>query len=418
MTPANRIIHVPRRFTAADWGGTETVLAELLQRQRADGGQPEIHTSLALSDRRRETWQGIEIFRYPYCYPFLGLTPAQRQQMDKKGGNLLSFRLFAGLCRRPDVRLFHAHALKRLGGEVLTAARLRGKPFVVTVHGGVYDVPPEELAQMTAAQQGKFEWGRAFGALFRSHRLLAEADAVICVGHSEYERARAALGHDRVHLLGNGVEVSRFAKGDGARCRARHGLPLGARVLACISRFDPQKNQRLLIEAFDLLAPRHPELHLLLAGPVTLADYVRELDARIAASPHAGRIRRLGALDPATAEVADAFAATDIFVLPSRHEPFGIVVLEAWSAGRPVVVAEVGGLQQLVRAGENGLFFPSGDVAACAARVAELLGNPERCASLGAAGCTLARETYSWEQFAVKTERIYQQAEAHVRERG
>lgn len=77
---------------------------------------PEIHPSLALSTVRRETWQELEIFRYPYCYPFVGLNAGQRRAMDKKGGNLLSWSLLWGLWRRPDVRLFHVHALKRLGG--------------------------------------------------------------------------------------------------------------------------------------------------------------------------------------------------------------------------------------------------------------------------------------------------------------
>lgn len=417
MKEVGRIIHVPRRFTESDWGGTETVLAELLIRQLRRGGRPEIHTSLALSSQRRETWRGIEIRRYPYCYPFFGLTADQRGRMDKKGGNLLSFRLFFGLCRRGGVRLFHAHALKRLGGEVLTAARLRRKPFVVTLHGGVFDVPAEEQAQLLSAQAGKVEWGRGFGALFRSHRVLRDADAVICVGRTEFERVQAEVGHDRVHHLGNGVDADRFAAGDGARFRAAQGIPAGARVLACISRFDPQKDQRLLIEAFDILATQHADLHLVLAGPATLADYVAALDGRIAASAHAGRIRRLGALNPATTEVADALAATDIFVLPSRHEPFGIVVLEAWSAGRPVVVTEVGGLRHLVREGENGWFFPSGQVAPCVARVAELLRDPAARTALGAAGRRLARESYSWEKYTEMTEAIYQQAEAHVRAR-
>lgn len=417
MNPAPRIIHVPRRFTESDWGGTETVLAELLRWQQGCGARPEIHTSLALSAQRRETWRGIEIFRYPYCYPFLGLTPAQRRQMDKKGGNLLAPRLFFALCRCRDVRLFHAHALKRLGGQVLSAARVQGKPFVVTVHGGVFDVPAEELAQLQAAQRGTLEWGRPFGALFRSHRVLAEADAVICVGHAEYERTRAELGHDRIHHVGNGVDAERFAGGDGARFRARHGVPAGAPLLTCISRFDPQKDQRLLVDAFDRLAARHADLHLLLAGPATVADYVRELDARIAASPQAARIRRLGAFDPQGPEIVDAYAATDVFVLPSRHEPFGIVVLEAWSAGRAVVVAEVGGLRQLVRAGEDGLFFPSGDAERCAAQIDGLLRDAGRRAALGAAGCARAREGYSWRQCAEKTERVYQAAEAHARRR-
>jgi glycosyltransferase involved in cell wall biosynthesis len=337
--------------------------------------------------------------------------------MDKKGGNLLSFRLFFGLCRRGDVRLFHAHALKRLGGEVLCAARLRRKPFVVTIHGGVFDVPPEELEQLEAVQRGKFEWGRAFGALFHSHRVLTDADAVFCVGRSEYDRARVQLGHDRVYHLGNGVDVGRFTAGDGARFRARHGLPATARVLSCISRFDPQKDQRLLVEAFDVLAARDPDLYLVLAGPVTVSAYVLELDARIAMSPQAHRIRRLGAFAPGSAELVDAYAATDIFVLPSRHEPFGIVVLEAWSAGCPVVVAEVGGLRQLVRDGENGRFFPSGSVAGCVTSISRLLEDPAQRKRLGAAGRALAQESYSWDRFTAETERIYRRAEDHARAR-
>lgn len=413
-SPARRIVHVPRRFVAHEWGGTETVIAELLREQRRAGWAPEIHTSLALSTTRRESWQELEIFRYPYVYPFFGLNAAQRRAMDKKGGNLLSWSLLWSLSRRPGVRLYHAHALKRLGGEVFTAARLRGKPFVATLHGGVFDVPAAELAQLTEAQAGKVEWGRAFGALLRSRQILHEADAVICVGASEAEKARAQLGHDRVHHLGNGVNPERFAGGDRAAFRAAHGWPAEAVVLACISRFDPQKDQLTLVEAYDRLAPTHPELHLLLAGPATAAAYVARLDARIAASPHHGRIHKLGSIDPSGRELADALAASDVFVLPSRHEPFGIVVLEAWCAGLPVVVSRVGGLQSLVTAGQTGAFFEAGDAAGLAGQLAGLVREPARCRAWGAAGGAEARARHTWAQIAARTEEIYQGAEARA----
>ena len=92
--------------------------------------------------------------------------------MDKKGGNLLSLSLFTHLLRVPDVRLFHAHALKRLGGEVRTVARLRRKPLVVSLHGGVFDVPAAELDSMLRPIANKTEWGKPFGALFGSRRVL------------------------------------------------------------------------------------------------------------------------------------------------------------------------------------------------------------------------------------------------------
>ena len=408
------IVHVPRRFVAHEWGGTETVIAELLREQRRAGWTPEIHTSLALSDVRRESWQGLDIFRHPYVYPFFGLSAAQRQAMDKKGGNLLSWSLLWSLWRRPGVRLFHAHALKRLGGEVFTAARLRGKPFVATLHGGVFDVPAAELAQLTEAQEGKFEWGRAFGALLRSRRILHEADAVICVGASEAEKAREQLGHDRIHHLGNGVDPARFAGGDGAAFRAARGLPAEATVFSCISRLDPQKDQITLVAAFDRLAAERADVHLMLAGPETAAAYVAQLKARIAASPHAARIHILGSLDPTGRELADALAASDVFVLPSRHEPFGIVVLEAWCAGRPVVVSRVGGLQSLVTDGRTGLFFKAGDADELAGRMRELAADPARRTSMGQAGGEEARAKHTWSQIAARTEQIYQEAEARV----
>ncbi|HEX4085295.1 MAG TPA: glycosyltransferase family 4 protein [Chthoniobacteraceae bacterium] len=418
LSAPQRILHVPRRFVAHEWGGTETVLAELASQQQAHGYSPEIHTSLALSDLGKEIIRGIPVRRYGYCYPFFGLSEQQRSQLDRKGGNLVSLGLFASLVRAKHVRIFHAHTLKRLGGEVLTAARLRRKPFVVTLHGGVYDVPKAEQKQVVETQAGHYEWGKFFGLLFRSRRILEEADAVVCVGLGEYRKASAALGHGRVHHLGNGVNAGRFSRGDGMAFRRGHGIPRGALVVACYSRFDPQKDQLSLVEAFDRLAATHPRLHLVLAGPCTVPEYLAALDARIAASPAAGRIRRLGAIESAGQALPDAYHGCDIFALPSRHEPFGIVVLEAWCAGRPVAAANVGGLGALVGDGENGLLFPSGDVAAMAERIGALASSAELRAKLADAGRNLAMRTYTWERIAERTETIYQAAEAHCAGQG
>jgi len=153
------IIHVPRRFVAEEWGGTETVIQELSQRQQRAGFHPIIMTSMALASRCSEIIGGTPVRRFPHSYPFLGLSAADRAAMDKKGGNLLSLSLFTALLRVPRVRLFHAHALKRLGGEVRTAARLRRKPFVVSLHGGVFDVPGGRSGRHARADRRKTRMG-------------------------------------------------------------------------------------------------------------------------------------------------------------------------------------------------------------------------------------------------------------------
>ena len=132
----------------------------------------------------------------------------------------------------------------------------------------------------------------------------------------------------------------------------------------------------MLLTAFEALAAEFPMLYLLMAGPVTVPGYAEALDKRISASLFRSRIRRLGALPFTGKTMADAYHACDVFVLPSRHEPFGIVVLEAWSAGKPVAVSQVGGLQDLVSDDLDGLFFPSADAARCSDCLRKLLSSP------------------------------------------
>ncbi|MBL9173776.1 MAG: glycosyltransferase family 4 protein [Verrucomicrobiales bacterium] len=416
-SPPNTIVHVPRRFVAEDWGGTETVILEISRQQQAAGAAPVILTSMALATRREERIGGVPVRRFPYCYPYFGLSDADRAALDRKGGNLLSLSFFAALLRLPDVRLFHAHALKRLGGEVRTAARLRRKPFVVSLHGGVFDVPAAELGGMMKPIEGRWEWGKPFGALFGSRRVLEDADAVICVGQSELDKARGELGHDRVVYLPNGVDTARFATGNGRRFRERHGIPPESFLILSLSRIDPQKNQRLLLEAFARFRSMEPAARLLLIGPETHPAYAAALRDRIAELGLGGSAQLLPGLRNEDPALVEAFHAADVFVLPSMHEPFGIVVLEAWSAGTPVIASRVGGLKALVRDGETGLFVDgTGDQApeALAMLLQRVRSDEGLRRHLAESGRAEARAHYDWSRIARRLEEIYQGAEAHA----
>lgn len=416
----NAIVHVPRRFVAEEWGGTETVILEIAKQQKSAGFLPRVETSMALAHNHCETIGGVPVLRHSYCYPFLGLSDAQRAAMDKKGGNLLSLPLFWSLLRSKDVRLFHAHALKRLGGAVRTAARLRKKPFVVSLHGGVFDVPAAELEDMKAPIQGKLEWGRAFGALFGSRRILDDADHVICVGQSELDMAKQHLSHDRISYLPNGVDTVRFAEGDGAGFRAKHGIKEDAFVVLNISRIDAQKNQLLLLEAFASLRAKRPDAVLVLIGPETQPAYAAKLRATVECLGLSESVRILPGMSGSSTELVDAYHACDTFALPSRHEPFGIVVLEAWSAGKPVVVSDVGGLRALVEDGVTGLKFDptAADAAAqLADRLYTLADLPILRKTLGGRGLAVANARYDWTRINQQLESIYQLAEAHAASR-
>ncbi len=411
---ARGIIHVPRRFVANEWGGTETVVLEISRQQRAAGLKPRIITSMALADRNHDEIAGIPVDRYPHIYPFFGLSTAARAAMDKKGGNLLSLPLLLALIREPDVRIYHAHALKRLGGSVRTAARWRKKPYVVSLHGGIFDVPAAELDDLTKPIQGKIEWGKPFGALLGARKVLQDADHVICVGESEAQKAKASLPHDRVSYLPNGVDCERFTTGEGRRFREHFGILEDAFLIVNISRIDSQKNQLGLLEAFARFHAVTPAARLVMVGPETQPAYGDKLRAFISANQLGESATIIPGLSNESGLLVDAYHAADAFVLSSRHEPFGIVVLEAWCAGRAVIVSRVGGLQTLVRDGETGFFFdPDSPDAAeqLAALLARLHGDAALRQKVGEAGRAEAAAHYDWTRIGARLEGIYQMAE-------
>ena len=100
-----KVIHIPRRFTRSDWGGTETAVLELSKRTLAAGHDARILCPNALADEDSEIIDGVSVQRYPYFYPYIGLRNGARLQMDRKGGNLFSFPLMRALEQLTGARL-------------------------------------------------------------------------------------------------------------------------------------------------------------------------------------------------------------------------------------------------------------------------------------------------------------------------
>lgn len=169
---------------------------------------------------------------------------------------------------------------------------------------------------------------------------------------------------ERAHYLPNFVTVP---------AAARLARPEGVPLALALGRLHRNKAFDVLIDA----ALAFPELHLWIAGegPERAA-----LEAR--AAPLGERVRFLGWRD----DTAALLATADMLVCPSRHEPLGNVVIEAWAAGRPVVAAASVGPAALVHDGETGLLVPVDDAAALAAALRRLAEDAALAGRLAEAG--------------------------------
>jgi len=398
-----KVLHVARRFTANAWGGTESVVASLVREQLRRGHDSRVLCTSALDERGGDHVMDVPVRRFGYTYGRVPLSRASRAALDRKGGNPLAPTMLANMLREPGVNLLHCHTMQRLAGQVRWVARRRGIPYVVQLHGGEFAVPDEEIREMAAPTRRSLDWGKGPSALLGTRGFLRDADLVLVLSREELANGRARFPNTRIEQLPNAVDASWLAAGDRDRGRAALGVPAGAPVALTAARVDPQKGQELIPE----ILARVPELHAVLVGPVTVAGYEHVVRSAAERLGVADRLHLVGSLEPEGSDLADAFAAADLLLLPSRHEPFGIVALEAWAAGLPVVATKVGGLAELVRHGEDGYLAPSGDAAGLAEAVNCILIDRSLARSMGESGRRRVVDHYSWSAVAGRLEDMY-----------
>ena len=403
------IVQVPRRFVKSDWGGTETVILETSKRLLARGHQTEVVCPNALADRNDEIIEGVPIHRVKYFYPYLGLRKDARRRLDQKGGNLFSFSLMRDLRRIPRLDLIHLHTQKRTGGIARHVAINRRIPYVVSLHGGVFDVPSEEAASWTAPSEGAYEWGKMLGWWVGSRRVLDDAAAIICVGLQEQAETQRRYPEKKVLHLPNGVDTEKFSRGDATRFRRKHSISEQADVILTVGRIDPQKNQILAVRALHLLLEETPNAHLVLIGHVTNDDYCEKLVHTIESLGLRSRVTLIRGINSASSDLQDAYKSANIFLLPSIHEPFGIVILEAWAAGLPVIASRVGGVPSFVECGTDGLLFESNDESKLLDAF-RILKNSDVRRRIGEAGRKKARREYGWDRITDRLMKIYEEA--------
>jgi glycosyltransferase involved in cell wall biosynthesis len=202
---------------------------------------------------------------------------------------------------------------------------------------------------------------------------------------------KSGMPAKRVHHIGNFVpEPLRPGAEQLAELRLEHGIPENARVVFSLARMIPKKGLADLLEAFALL-PRESDgrpLLLVLAGDGPL---LADLQTQAVRLEVADRVRFTGWQDP-----PDAFyALADVFVCPSRHEPLGNVILEAWNHAVPVVSTRSDGAMELIEHGVTGLLCDCRDVAGMAAEIRRMLEAAEADRNrIAAAGNARLHEQY------------------------
>jgi L-malate glycosyltransferase len=218
---------------------------------------------------------------------------------------------------------------------------------------------------------------------------IEQSDGVTAVSNYLRDETYRAFGCGMcdIRVVPNFVNLQEYRPGEPG-CRGKVA-PEGHKVISHVSNFREVKRVKDVIRVFARIRRAMP------ATLVMIGDGPERVDAENEARDLAvmDDVRFLGRLD----SVASLLQASDLFILPSQTESFGLAALEAMACGAPVVASRAGGLPEVIDDGVNGILEPVGSVEAMGRRAVELLREPEKYAAMRAAAIAKA------EQFSANT---------------
>ncbi|MFL5685521.1 MAG: glycosyltransferase family 4 protein [Chloroflexota bacterium] len=392
-----------------DSGGQNVYVAQVARHLAAAGDRVDVYT------RRDDPGLPLVV----ECSPGMRVInvpagPAEPVAKERLLGYMPAFfrwmqRDWAGRGLRYDV----IHANFFMSGQVAAdLKRALGVPYVVTFHalgkvrrlhqGAADGFPPERERIETA--------------------VIAEADRVIAECPQDEDDLIRLYGADpsRISIVPCGFDPAEFAPRDKAATRHRLGLAPDEPIILQLGRIVPRKGIDTVIEAVGRLQRTHGirSRLLVVGGPDRVVTR--------ASGPELARLmdlaEREGVTDLVTfvgrrdrTELADYYAAADVFVSTPWYEPFGITPLEAMACATPVVGSDVGGIKYTVRDGETGFLVPPRDPDALADRLARLLGNGRVRAAFGANGLARVRRAFTWRHVADALSGVYDEVVAERR---
>jgi glycosyltransferase involved in cell wall biosynthesis len=332
---------------------------------------------------------GIEVIRFPVAHPPLqNLFRALFRRLVKGGPDRFFYpnpfipQLDSWIKKADGFDLVHANAMPFLLHAGYRYAKKRGVPLVSVPHANL------------GSRSGRIEPLHYFAG--QQPAVLRESALVIA-----QNRFEASVYHDEcgvkngnILILGSGVNPAEWAGARGDLALKAFSVPAGSKIVLSLTTHCLDKGSCTLLDSAIDLWKKGENFILFLGGPV-MDDFRDHLDSRSAEIPQ-GKLVVTGYISEEIRK--HLFAAASIVAAPSRLDAFGIIILDGWMAGKPVIGCNAGGMPDLIDDGVNGFLVEFGDTEALSEKISTLLSNEDLAASMGSAGYSKTIQAFTWQK--------------------
>ena len=371
-------------------GGVAVHVTELAAGLQRRGHEVHVFTRLGQGQTTYSQIDGVHYHRCP-----IDLHPDFVTEMNNMGNSFVYFMRQTEALQGAHFDVVHGHDWLCTKG-IVQVKNDYGRPVFLTLHSTEFGRCGNNRYN---GQSDRIRWVEAEGA-FCADRVIAVSGRLCEEVKSQYQ-----VPDWKLRCIRNGINCSHFDGFiDPAVCRRSYGVgPMDPMVLF-VGRLAIQKGPDLLLEATPGILHRRPDAKVVFVGDGymrnDLENRANELGVR-----HA--VRFLGNMST-NGDLINLYKSTDVVCVPSRNEPFGIVVLEAWAAGKPVVVTRNGGPSEIVTHNQEGLIVYDNPGSICWG-INEIFGNFTHARWMGERGRVKAAFSYTWDVAAAQTEGIYRE---------
>jgi glycosyltransferase involved in cell wall biosynthesis len=405
ICPDMKVVFVVPRFYPYS-GGYENYVLRLARHLHSCGHKVSVLTSNAfdlesfwLENFRtlpvgQESVGGVEVYRFPISH----------RKWIRRAGRLLAYLPSWRLKARFSTPSFRVRgiveALRQMAPDVIHIGPL---PYNRLMYEGLREGRRSDVRVITTpcthfGEDGNDEVSQHYTQPYQV-RLLNESDAVLAMTDMERRRLiELGVGAEKVSALGLGIDIADVTGGNAERFRARWKVQ--GPVVFHLGTKAPDKGTNSVVEAMKTLWDAGTDAWLVLAG-----SSVRAFDDYIQAQPKLPRLLNLGPVDDA--DKRDLLAAAALLVHPSRVESLGVVYLEAWANGKPVIAADTAVSREIIEPGKDGLLVPFGDTSTIASAIQRVLADPLTSERMGQAGRNKVFERFSWDLALSEISRVF-----------
>jgi glycosyltransferase involved in cell wall biosynthesis len=211
--------------------------------------------------------------------------------------------------------------------------------------------------------------------------------------------------NNKVRKVNIGIRENYKDKAFSDALRLRFGFDPKDFVIGVVGKIYPEKGQKEVVEAVNIIRKTHPQVRLLIVGEVRSAGYQRKIQKSILVN----HLKKHVVVTGYHTDIYDILSMLDLLVVASTIESFGRVALEAMAVKTPVLAVRKGGISEAISAGEDGFLVESRDPKVLAQGICSILERPEQASEIVEKGYRKVQEKYSFENQIGATERVLEE---------